>query len=878
MPETAEDLLGLLTDLDGRAEDRSVEAREILRAWIASLLPTYGALEPGDDAARAEVGTWVSVARQVASKLPVDAAIELLEQVHPIANRSADLDRRAAIGYDLARHLLDVGRLDEAASVLATGRAALDGRWVYRPLLDHQRIRLARLSGRYSDGLEAAAELLASEHFFHGAIDAMPAPDPAQVEIADLHRRTEGLVFGERARMELELGRLDRAAAASMSEIELGERADDATLLIDGHLALAAGRFLGDDPEGTLREADFIVDELGVDPSTPTVRFLRGMALGSLALRGDANSPSNGAEPELLGALALPGLDQLAAFDAEWMLAELALAADDSERALRWTDAGRTRFESWGQSPDALGTRELRLIANEAELACRTDADREALGVALEALERGLAKLLEGWAEIDLEAGGAGFLESEERRGLFGELVRVRERLDGEAGLEAAVGDLLRAQAMGSVARRRALAPGSLAEVRSELLGPGRGLLIWVATAPTTHLLVVDTDRVRSIELPGLDRLREPVGALERALRASSASAMRGERRDLDELDATSRRAGELLLPESLRAELLDWNEALMVGVEVVRGLEPAALAWSDEALLGEHLALTHLPSIPLALDAERVRRSSERSVDFDLTVLAHLAPSDAVDERFGALSEVDPSAIDVSRSTRPYAGGRARSVVDPAPTADDLWRALDDSAVVQVLAHGVLDPFRERGSGIVLAPGIDGRELLWPEDVEAQAFRARALTLLTSCGTAVGPRRTGDDEPTSIAASLLERGASGVYTTSAKLELGLAEDLAGALHRALASGASAAEALRRARAELGRRDRARAYDLARIRLLGSPAGPFEDRPIRSRTSRTAVTALTLAAMLLIGLGIARRARRRAGRSLESDQSPGGTQ
>ncbi|MEO0651557.1 MAG: CHAT domain-containing protein, partial [Planctomycetota bacterium] len=223
---------------------------------------------------------------------------------------------------------------------------------------------------------------------------------------------------------------------------------------------------------------------------------------------------------------------------------------------------------------------------------------------------------------------------------------------------------------------------------------------------------------------------------------------------------------------------------------------------------------------------------------------------------------------LDLGRQQRAYPEPRRETLAGATPA--DFLSALERAAVVHVLAHGVLDPYRERGSGILLGPGAESDGSLWPEDLEHLEPRSRALVVLASCGTAVGPRRTGDDGPTSFASTLLARGASGVITTAARLELRLAEDLTARFHHHLARGQSAAEALRRSKEELGSRDRARAFALAKVRLLGSVAGPFEHQPlIEGRTKTTpwlvggAVVALLVA--LLAKLRRSRPPSRRPG-------------
>ncbi|WP_145067828.1 CHAT domain-containing protein [Engelhardtia mirabilis] len=855
--------LGWAGELDDA--ERGPAVLEALAHWLTARCAEFDAAAALDSDLASSAGTWLVLSRAVAERVADGRSLEVLTRARRIADRLGHPDRAAAVYYDLAQGLVLAGRLDEALEVVESGLAQHDS-WIYRPLLQLVEVQVARLQGRWEDGIAATDRLISGDSLYDERTLQNDSATAQQREIGVLHRRVRGMALGQRARLELELGRVDRAAAIAWEQLSLARSAQDPQLELDAQVALASCDFLGQDYQATLRAVDEIVASGLAQEGHAEVRWLRGMALGSIELQ-QADAEPRGAVL-LEQALASGQLDQVAELDAEWMLAEIALGAGDAATARRWLDLARTRLAGWGQDRSRLGTRELRLLADEAELSCREGADEARLREIAAELEVGLETLLDSWSRVGVDAGGVGFLETEDRRALLGELVRVHARLDGERGLATAFEQVLRAQAMGSLARRGETAAGDLGQVRADLLGPGEGLLVYVVTEPTVHLLAIDAERIEHFELIGGGRLNPrclALGAdLQRRLPPGASPMAQGER--LQGLTEASRSLGADLLPQAAWELVREWKAATVVGAEVLQGLQVEALGTPDGRLLGEALAVVVTPSLPLALEDARLRRSRSAAEEpregaIDFALLAYLSPTDAVLELHPGLARVELDANRLLPLLAPYGEDACALLLDPPPTLDDLTRALDRAAVVQVLAHGVQDPFRERGSGLVLFGEGDELGLVWSEDLQQLPKQPRGLVLLTSCGTSVGPRRTGDDEPANLAGALLARGASGVLTTGSKLEYSLAQDLALEVHRHLAQGTSAAEALRAARATLGAGDRLRAFELAQVQLLGSPRSPLEGRPSRSPDPSWWLLVVTPAALLAAAVALALRRR-----------------
>jgi hypothetical protein len=411
------------------------------------------------------------------------------------------------------------------------------------------------------------------------------------------------------------------------------------------------------------------------------------------------------------------------------------------------------------------------------------------------------------WAEAPVRSGGVGYLYLSLRHLVAQELVELRLRLAGpESGVRAAIADLMRAQALGTLSRRLGAAAPTLDEVRAHVLAPEGGLLWWHVGRDRSFAFLIDREGV------ACERLA-PVHALEHAARelalASQRALRSGQGSDLEAVRAAARAAADALLPKTWRARVEGWRAAQLVGLDGIGYVPVELFPSSDGAQLGERLALGYLPSIPVGRCLAARAAASLPAPDADeVWIVADTLERRAELERLG----LEPLELDEER-LRPLAhaaGAPAHLSTGAAATADELGRAAAAGAsVLQVVAHGLFDLRRERAAGLLLAPDEDGDGELWPEEVEGAdetAPRYPPLVVLLACGTALGPLRRGDDGRGDLGAAFLLRGANAVVLSATAQERDAGLRSACALHAGLARGESPAAALLALRRELAAR------------------------------------------------------------------------
>ena len=158
---------------------------------------------------------------------------------------------------------------------------------------------------------------------------------------------------------------------------------------------------------------------------------------------------------------------------------------------------------------------------------------------------------------------------------------------------------------------------------------------------------------------------------------------------------------------------------------------------------------------------------------------------------------------------------------------------------MLHVLTHGVFDRGRERPSGLVLSPDAGDAQasgLFWCAGAEALPA-CSPLVVLTACGSAAGPERVGDAGASHFGGAFLRRGACAVVLSHDDLAHEATVALMETFHVELAGGASPAEALRAARAELATssrwrdpfyRDLIHATGLAHVAPFAGARGPAD--------------------------------------------------
>ena len=782
--------------------------------------------------------------------------------------RDANFGERAArVEYRIAELLRAEGKLASAEAGLS---AALE-RWgatapFHRALLRLVRAQLLRRMGRSEDALESLSKLeqdLASSVF-------QDYGDFALVLQVNLH--------GERAQVWRDLGVVELAARALEQERAAAQASGQPQLVVAWRLHRASLDLVVENFSRAVEEMQEVLSRAESSELPAALRAKARMLLGCALSEVEREHPGREARATrvLEGALQaseLTGNDRL---NVLLTLADLALRQRDAARAQRWLEAARQLVENWPRGegehfPFQEGT---LLSVHRARLAL--------LGGAQEVLEERLAEMrvafdafLGAWANTPLRPGGVGFLHSGDRRLVLEILARTTLAVEGqERGLPAVVELLLDAQCMGTLARRLRVEEATLAGVRSELVGRGELILLYLPSMDSSLLFVIDGEGLELHELPPRDSLRRAASehffALARTTRASSDdSVIEAQARGL-ELVAQ-------LLPAQVQARLAQAARVTVVGAELLGGVHFEALPLAGGALLGEAVALDHLPSLPVGLLlARRPLWPAQR----DLLLASALEPDPEARVRWPALESLPWDARREELLTRGL--GERRVTLLREATREGLERAGPrDFAVVHLLAHGVSDPARERGAGLLLASeGVpEDSGVLWCTDVEQ--LKWNGLTILSVCGAAAGPERRGDDKLADLGGAFLSAGASAVVLSSERVAYESTLELMGAFHRRLAAGERCAEALRAARASLAHDAGAAArYQAASFRLVGlggrapiarEPRGELArselprpaDRGTRSGDSGLARKALCGAVALAVMVGLWGLTRRR---------------
>ncbi len=414
-------------------------------------------------------------------------------------------------------------------------------------------------------------------------------------------------------------------------------------------------------------------------------------------------------------------------------------------------------------------------------------------------------ELLQRADEQPREFGGIGFLHFEDAHQVLADLVDATLLAEPEGGVEHAFAHVLEVQARGSLSRLLK-APDDLASIRAVLPERG-GFVVHVPSRYGSHLFFGDRATLRHERLSD----RDSVERVAREFGASLLGDTNPER--LWQLAATAR---ERLLPKPVLAAIAAWDSVCISGTETLGQMPFEALRLDDDRLLGEAKAVTNQTSLPLGVVL--ARRRAALSTPRRLLLVAELAPPAQTLARLGEKAGALPQ--DATLALRqPFA--EAEVAAADARTPDGL-AALDLTAfdVIHLLAHGIADPTRAFGHGLCLgadAAHADG--VLWPEQV--LSWRVRGLVILSACQGGRAPRRVGEDHASNLGGAFLFAGAAGVVQSRARLQTDATLRLSAELHRALATGATYAEALRVARASCRAEGLAARFHAAQVQLLG---------------------------------------------------------
>ncbi|TAJ02420.1 MAG: CHAT domain-containing protein [Planctomycetota bacterium] len=661
-------------------------------------------------------------------------------------------------------------------------------------------------------------------------LEAEPAPgDPEQRELWELYRCGFPL---ERAAASMALGMLDlcdetlksfdRAKCASSEPILLklqcqldllAYRHERVVALVERTLAPDAG-FGGSS-----------ADRLDLE-------LRKGVALSELARMGRGDRARAREVLERVRAQFDPAQGNVERLNLELALGDLAWRdgrLEDGEQSAGAVEKlldGAAAQERAAQAGDRAQLATLR-----ARLALARDCDDAEASARLAELEGAFASLLERWKSVPHRKGGVGFLHPTNRRAILSELVRLEMRVHGRAqGARRALEHLMRAQALGSIARELGVGACTSADVESTLLGAGRGLLVYLPGADRSHVFAWDTGGIECVEI-------DPVYAIDAAYRSCGTGIATQPVADA----AAARTAGDALLaraaefaprvlPPQIAARVRAWKSVTISGDELFDDVCFAALSVDGVGALGLERALQHVPSIPLGVALARKPRAPVDARGLELVFLAAPNPSRELPERFARLPRLELDAAGARRACGSFASERARVLVGAGATEGALRKALTPSVdVLHVMTHGVFDRGRERGQGLLLAGEGSDPGLWWLDEIDAADgwLRPPPLVLLSVCAAMRGDVRHGDDGITHTAGALLARGSRCVLTSPSDLDYAAQQELGRVVLERVDAGDAPDEALRVARRALASGDFAHPYYWATLRALGDAHSPL---------------------------------------------------
>lgn len=676
------------------------------------------------------------------------------------ARRSNDLEAQVTISYEGGDYLDTVGRNDLARAL-----------WKEATELDHesQPFIVWSLAASYR-----ADEQWPEAHFWLGEAEKAGRAQ----ELGD---RFSFFLQGEWFLYHLELGLLDLAQQDLQEEEELAaELVKDPYVQWTYRVHRLEYLLVTDEFEEAVLLADeFIENPLGAG-SSDRFLFQRGVSLSErsrLDSRFRENAIASFEEAlELARSNQGGGLGEMEQLDIELGVLQLMLEDGDREGAAVWLEQVDDHLEDLRRIGSEV--RPILLVQRDilaGALAVTGDAPRDVKERALQEMRSAYDRVLGEWRSVPPHPSGTGFLLLSGTRLVLEHLLHATLSVEeAPRAVDRALEELMRAQALGSLARRlEAPAAPSIAEVRERLIRPRHGLLVYYPSAVRGLVFAVDAERTEVAELDSWLKLRRARSDfLERD--ADRPHAVTGEGQPSDEAKELAR----LLIPESLHPTIAEWEAVTVVGLDLLGWVPLACLPFPGERPLGLELAVDTVPSLPLALHL--AEREAHRRPTGEILFLGAPIPNPEVGARY-RFEDLSSRVQQGFRETllEATAGRSLRIVVEREATRARL-RAdeLEGVALLHILTHGIFNPLgddpnslRDRPAGLMLAPeggGDDG--LLWCRDVERLSAMP-PVVLLSACGAGRGQLRLGDDGVSHLGGAFLSAGARAVLISHADLD-----------------------------------------------------------------------------------------------------------
>jgi hypothetical protein len=464
--------LGMLRNEPARAAE--------LRHLLAGIAERRGAPPPADLALALARGWLALLGAPDVVELPPDEHVERLRTALGAVETLSPGEERDLAGGDLAlaihHRLRALGASREATESLVNALRAFPAPTAPRVailcvLADERRLVPA---WKEAGNLVREAEAV---------LRSLPEPVPALARS----------VAGVRCQLELACGLNDRALVSFQAERaarDAGARdpASQLSVLLD-HAGVALATLQPWLLAEALAELGDVLADPGAFADRPDQRAQLRARHAMLADHLDVLAPRSDlhAERRLEEAFSDPALDVAHRATLGLRLVVRALESGDlaaAEDFLARLDPLAAAMP--GELADAL-------LAHRALFALATGEASSELEAHFAVVHAAYERFLDATARSPVRDGGLGLLAWRNRRVLLAALLDLRLAIDGDAGVGPALQLALRADALGSLARRLGCPTGAEAGdldlVRSSLLAPGIGLLVYLPAARGAHVL-----------------------------------------------------------------------------------------------------------------------------------------------------------------------------------------------------------------------------------------------------------------------------------------------------------------------------------------------------------------------------------------------------
>ncbi len=584
----------------------------------------------------------------------------------------------------------------------------------------------------------------------------------------------------ERARQLIGRGRPDQAADQLREAWQLALEIEDEDLrleLLGSGLIEELNIYLTFDSVARARQAlERIQQEGWYDdlPEWSRVACDLRLAIVSGESRREDPAHTDEAIAELIDVLESPALGADDRNLGLLRLADLELGRGFLDRAAqRLEEVSLALAGDRASSPNSpLTTREIDLRVLRGQLALARGVTGEELAELVEPAREIFERMILRWLEVPESEGGLSLTMTRGRRAIPEVLVRLLLAADEDGGPERALEVVNRLQIAGSLARAMQAPQPSIEEVRTRLVPANGGLLVLLPGNVESIALGVDRATTAAFHLPPIEKLDELRRELIEALDLSLQEGVRTAR-----LDRIVERLSAALLSTELIEKLSTWSSLVVVGLDGVGYLPFELLEEAPGAALGDRLALSYLPSLPIGLE------------------LATHPPGDPVRGLLVLESITDPAPAPGGEAPAPLPfDGSAREMLrrawgsavefrgGPAVSLEGLeGERLTDLAALQLIAHGVASGRADRPRGLLL----HGGEVLTPGSIE-RGPRLPSLVVLNACGTWRGPLRRGDDGRHHLVGAFFLAGARALVTSQTQVDYRLSMEQTAAFHEAL--------------------------------------------------------------------------------------------